>query len=475
MKNNILVLLLVCICCNTIAQTNNDDAFLVTPYLQIGSNPTPQSLQVLWQTKDATATWLVEHLINNNWVKMDAPTATTIAVANAPIHIVYRAALTNLISGSNFTYRVLKNDKVIFTAQAQAPKFENQSQRFVVFGDIGAGTKEAKQIANGVYHAKPDIILIPGDIVYDNGTIADYNTKFWPIYNTQKVDTVGMPLMQSIPFVAAVGNHDADSRNLDKQPDALAYYYYWDQPLNGPISKEGSAITPLLKGSDTNKKAFYEGAGNRYPTMANFSFNYGNAHWTVLDADTYVDWTDTTLVNWVKEDLANSKDIQWHFVLYHHPGFSSSLDHFEQQQMRLLAPVFEKGKVDVVFNGHVHNYQRSYPMFFAPIKKGVMIVGGKDNKTIRGRVVVGKWTLDKNFDGKTNTQPKGVIYIVTGAGGQALYNPEQENDADTWQKFTNKFISTIHTFTVVDITGKTLTIKQLDANGKPVDSFTITK
>jgi predicted phosphodiesterase len=473
MSNKIIALLLLLMCGKAMGQSN--DAFVVTPYLQIGSSPTAQSLELLWQTNNTVATWSVELQANGQWIKAPVPTATFITIANTTAHVVYRAALTGLVSGSTFTYRVLQNGKVVFISQAQAPKAANQAQRFVVFGDIGAGTKEAKEIANGVYNAKADIILVPGDIVYDNGTIADYKTKFWPIYNALKADSVGVPLMRSIPFVGAVGNHDADSRYLDKQPDALAYYHYWDQPLNGPTSKEGSAITPVLKGSAANKKAFYEGAGNRYPTMANFSFNYGNAHWTVLDADTYVDWTDSVLVNWVKQDLASSKDMQWHFVLYHHPGFSSSLDHFEQQQMRLLAPVFEQGKVDVVFNGHVHNYQRSYPMLFAPVKKGVLIVGGKDNKTVRGRVVVGKWTLDKAFDGKTNTRAKGVIYIVTGAGGQELYDPEQENDSDTWQKFTSKFISTKHTFTVADLKGNTLIVQQLDANGKPVDSFTITK
>ena len=74
--------------------------------------------------------------------------------------------------------------------------------------------------------------------------------------------------------------------------------------------------------------------------------------------------------------------------------------------MRLLAPIFEAGKVDVVFNGHVHNYQRTFPMTFVPDKQGTLMVGGKDNKTVRGRVVNGRWTLDKSFDGKTNTRPR---------------------------------------------------------------------
>ena len=76
---------------------------------------------------------------------------------------------------------------------------------------------------------------------------------------------------------------------------------------------------------------------------------------------------------------------------------------------------------------------------------------------------------------KTKTKPIGVIYIVTGAGGKDLYNPEQENKPDSWQKFTEKFISTIHSLTVVDVNGKKLLLKQVSAEGKILDSVTITK
>ena len=76
---------------------------------------------------------------------------------------------------------------------------------------------------------------------------------------------------------------------------------------------------------------------------------------------------------------------------------------------------------------------------------------------------------------KGKTKPKGVIYIVTGAGGQSLYNPEQTTDKDSWQKFTVKFESRVHTFTIVDVSGKTLTLRQIDINGKEVDKIKITK
>ena len=461
------------------AQENNSSSsvFVAMPYLQIGNHPSTQSMQILWHTANVNADWVVEYknALSDKWLKSVDQTYTTVAVKGTAPHRVYHASLKDLIPGSKFTYRISKDGKIVFTTQAQAIKSAEQSYRFIAFGDIGAETKDQKKLASIAFYSRPDFVVVPGDIVYEYGLVSEYTKKFWPIYNANNPDSNGAPIMRSVPFITAVGNHDADTRDLDRLPDALAYYMFWDQPLNGPIGKEGGAFVPVLKGSDENKKAFFNAAGNTYPTMANYSFDYGNTHWTVIDSDTYVDWTDSTLTDWVKNDLANSKNATWHFVMYHHPGFSSSKDHFEQQQMRLLAPVFEAGNVDVVFNGHVHNYQRSFPLKFAPEKKGTLLVGGKDNKTVRGRVVPGAWTLDKTFDGKTNTTANGVIYIVTGAGGQELYNPEQEKDEDSWQKFTTKFISTVHSLTVADVNGKTLTIRQISADGKELDSFKVTK
>lgn len=460
------------------SQNNNQQPeFLVKPYLQIGNAPTPQSLHLLWHAAVSNDVWLAEYknITGNTWMKSENQTTSKIAVSGIVPFTVYNASFTALVPGSSFTYRVSKNGKVVFNAEAKALKSSEQPYRFVVSGDMGAGTKQAGQIANGIYKSNPDIVAIAGDIVYNQGLISEYKTKFWPVYNADKVDSTGVPLMSSVPFVAAVGNHDADTRDLDRFPDALAYYHFWNQPLNGPVGKEGGAFVPLLKASDANKKAFLDGAGDKYPRMTNFSFNYGNAHWTVIDSDTYVDWTDSTLKDWVVKDLEKAKDAAWRFVLFHHPGFNSSRAHYEQQQMRLLAPIFENGKVDIVFSGHVHNYQRSFPMSFVPDGFGTLLVRGTDNRIGHGRIVNGRWALDKKFDGKRNKKPNGVIYIVTGAGGRGLYNPEQQKDKDSWQKFTDKFVSTIHSFTIVDVKGNTLTLRQVDANGKEVDKIKIVK
>jgi hypothetical protein len=120
----------------------------------------------------------------------------------------------------------------------------------------------------------------------------------------------------------------------------------------------------------------------------------------------------------------------------------------------------------VVFAGHVHNYQRSFPLTFAAKPSGF-------NKTTGE--LAGEWTLDKKYDGKSNTKPNGVIYLVTGAGGAKLYNPEQEDKREGWQTFTDKYHAITNSMTVVDVKGKQLTIKQVAVNGDEIDHFVITQ
>ncbi|HEY4286549.1 MAG TPA: metallophosphoesterase family protein [Puia sp.] len=456
---------------------SQDAVFIAKPYLQIGRHPSPTTLELMWHTPDAPGDWVLEIKTTptGKWIRTDAPQYITATPDSARPRRVYHALLSGLAPGGVFSYRLLLAGKTVFTADGKAPKGENQPYRFVVNGDIGAATPDARLLARQSFLSKPDLVVIPGDIIYENGRVSEYDEKFWPVYNADQASDQGAPVMRSIPYIGAPGNHDVDNRNLNQFPDGLAYFYFWRQPLNGPAGKEGGAFVPTMTATEAHRKTFLAAAGDAYPNAVNYSFNYGNAHWTVVDSDPYVDWTDSALRAWVAADLAAEQGAAWRFVIFHHPGFSSALEHYEQQQMRLLSPIFETGKVDVVFSGHVHNYQRNYPLTFAPFKKPVLLMGGKDNKTIRGRVVNGYWMLDKAFDGKTNTRPKGVLYIITGAGGQELYNPEQTDQPDTWQKYTSKFIASVHSLTVVDVNGRNFTLRQVSTDGTEVDAIKITK
>lgn len=460
------------------AKDESSAAFIAKPYLQVGHASARDALALLWHAPDADAEWSVEYQAgaDHGWAKAKAPSHRTVDLPGVAPHRVYRAELAGLAPGGTFEYRVRKGGEVVFSAGARAPKAADQAYRFAVFGDCGAGTPEEKAIADQAFRARPDFVMIPGDIIYDRGRVAEYREQFWPVYNADEPSpSRGAPLLRSTLFVAAPGNHDTDLRDPEKMGGNLAYYYYWDQPLNGPIGREGGPfVQSLASMPEAFRKGLVRAAGEAYPRMANFSFDYGNAHWTVIDSNPYVDWTDSALKEWVAKDLAAARGATWRFVAFHHPGFNSAREHFEQQQMRLLAPLFEAGKADIVFSGHVHNYQRSYPLRFAPDRGSIPLLG-RDGKTSRGRLANGRWFLDKSFDGRSDTTPEGVIYVVTGAGGQHLYNPEQQDDRDSWQGFTDKFVSKVHSLTVADVKGTTLTVRQVSAGGEELDRFVVTK
>ena len=459
---------------HSFAQSN--PTFIVRPYLQIGSSPSPTSIEILWQTQASDATWSLEYrqTVNETWKNAEAPIVSKIIASGVKERNLYTVKLLNLEPGKVFYYQVIKNQNTVFSSEGKALKAVNQPYRFIAFGDIGANKREQKDIAMQAFKSRPDFVAVTGDIVYNRGLISEYDSKFWPIYNAEKPDSNGVPMMASIPFVSSPGNHDIETRDLNRYPEALAYYMFWSQPLNGPTKEEGSALVPKLIANEENRSSFLKSAGSKYPAMANFSFDYGNAHWTILDSNPYVDWTNKEILDWVEKDLASAKNSTWHFVMFHHPGFNSSRAHYEQQHMRLLSPIFEKGNVDVVFNGHVHNYQRSYPLTFKPEGIGSLIAT-EDLTKARGRVVSGKWVLDKKFDGKKNKEPKGIIYLVSGAGGNSLYNIDQTADTDSWMKFTNKFVSNVHSFTLVDVNDKVLEIKQVSAKGTILDKFIVEK
>ncbi len=409
-----------------------------------------RDLRLLWQTEDVDADWAVASMagVEGPWRVDHAPVLRRVAVPGIAPHRVYRATLRDLDPGGAFVYQVRREGKLVFTGNGRAPKATGQPCRFAVFGDCAAGTAEQKAVAYQAYQARPDFVLIAGDIVYTRGRIAEYREKFWPVYNSDTAAlTAGAPLLRSTLFVAAPGNHDLGTRDLDKYPDGLAYFLFWDQPLNGPMGREGGRLVPKLVAHEATRAAFLQAAGPAYPRMANFSFDYGDAHWTVLDSNPYVDWTDPDLRGWVERDLAAARDATWRFVAFHHPPFNSSRAHFGDQRMRVLAEVFEAGRVNVVWSGHVHNYQRTFPLTFRPDR-------GPDGKPVRkADTVPGRWTLDTTYDGRTQTRPRGVIYIISGAGGANLYNPDQQNDPASWQPYTHKFFSQVNSLTIADLDG----------------------
>lgn len=446
-----------------------DDPFLVPPYLQPGDRaagaPARERLTVLWHVADEAADWELTYRAvgAEQWVPAEVSVFRRVAVPGVAPFRVLRAVLSDLEPGLAVEYRTHKAGQLVFTAKGKALSGPGRPQRFVVLGDCGAGTPEQREVAFQVHEAHPDYLVITGDIVYSRGRISEYRARFDPVYNaTTPSPQTGSPLLRTTLFFPAPGNHDLSARDLAEYPDGQAYFLYWDLPLNGPRHDPQARGTPQLEGPEPTRAAFRQAAGPAFPRMANYSFDAGDAHWLILDSNPYVDWNDPDLVAWIKRDLTAAQDKSWRFVAFHHPGFNSSKAHFNEQRTRLLAPLFERLGVAIVFAGHVHNYQRSYPLTFLP--DGPVEPNGHVN---------GTWALDRDYDGQTRRRPKGVIYLVTGAGGARLYNPEQQDDPASWQPFTQVFRSQLHSFTVAELAGPTLTVRQLSKDGLELDRFVI--
>lgn len=450
----------------------NAQQIMVPPYLQPGNAPTLSREQkvLIWQTDSVSGEYKVKYgIAAEHFAKNSSATISSVRLTfNKQTSILYRAVFSGLNFDESYNYEVTVGERLIaegtFTTRTKKPQ-----TRFTVFGDCGIGSPHQAQISYQIYQQKPQFALVTGDMVYSFGRELEYRARFFPYYLTPvATPTRGAPLMRDIPFYMILGNHDIYSANLDKFPDGLAYFYYNDLPLNAPTPTS----TVQVEGGKNIVKEFMANTAPRFPKMANFSFDYGNVHIACLDANHYVNPLDPSLIEWLTNDLKNSK-ADWKIVTYHHPGFNSSPTHYDYQLMRLLSPTLEELGVDLVFSGHVHNYQRTVPLKFEP----------KRNTPSESGRVDGKFELDTGFDGITNTKPNGIIYVVSGAGGAALYDHQISEKPQLWKKggpqnwapFTAKLISHIHSFTMVETDGKKLTLQQIDLQGKVMDEIVITK
>lgn len=483
-----LVLLLLC---QIILKPANVEAadletgFIVKPYLQLGNHPrlnNKENLELFWMVASNQNKWdlLVKTDKSAQWSEQKPAKAIVISYSVPDKLYLFDNQIENLNPGEKFAYKLMENGHQVFYGEGTARKNHDQPFRFALFGDTGADTSSERKIVYQTYMHKPDLLVIAGDIVYSFGCLSEYLAKFFPIFNSDKAsEQQGAPLLQSTITVPVIGNHDiayGDNKsgiNLDKLRDALAFYEVWSAPLNGPLKSQHGHNIPKLLGGTENIDKYLLTAGSRYPTMSNYSFDYGNSHWLILDANPYMDWTDQKLRNWVRNDLLAAKGQTWKFVCFHQPGFSIDKAHSREQRMRLLSDIFQDCGVDVVFSGHAHDYQRSFPLVFKAMQKN-----GKPFSNADG-TVSGEFVLDKEFDGAKKSAPKGVIYIVSGGGGAALYGSikETKGNVETADQvtFTDKFIAFTHSLTLCEVSGQTFTLSQISEDGKVLDRIYITK
>ncbi|MCL5319197.1 MAG: purple acid phosphatase [Thaumarchaeota archaeon] len=176
-----------------------------------------------------------------------------------------------------------------------------------------------------------------------------------------------------------------------------------------------------------------------------YSFDWGNAHFVSLYVSPYADGK-APQYTWLAQDLeaaSNNPRINWIIVYLHFPPYSSGRYSNLLSLRSNLTPLLDRYHVDLVLTGHDHNYQRTYPIY-----NGTEI----------------------SYDLEQYVDPKGTIYVVTGGGGESLYQFNQPEP--TWSARRAE----VYEFLQISIEGNRLHYKAIKTDDDSVlDEFYITK
>jgi len=312
------------------------------------------------------------------------------------------ATLRGLTPGSEYFYRIRAGDVILAAGPELRFRTDDGAHdgrfSFFVTGDIGDRKGKHALTAASILRAepRPEFGLICGDVVYQDGHSDDYDENLMRPWRD---------LFQRMTVWPALGNHDW---HVDPEEHFRREWYL------------------------PNNEHYY-------------SFDWGTAHFIALDTRDERIYDLDNQVRWLEQDLAAHRDAQWTFVYFHHPGLTCTYKGDTPAVVRHLLPVFDRYRVDVVFTGHAHTYERLFP--------------------IRDRQPVDQ-AQDPNY-----VDPGGTIYIVSGAGAKVKRRRPTELCGPT-AFFRDETILWTH----VEIDGGRCTIHtRTSAGDETVDRITITK
>ena len=268
-------------------------------------------------------------------------------------------------------------------------------------------------------------------------------------------------------------NSDTDSTVTNikgKSPEvvlALGDYSYddtatcWLNAISDIKSKTHIAIGNHENDADEDLSKYMSSFGNPTPPLTKqyYSFNYQNVH--VLTMATEISFSSgSAQYNFVKSDLqaaSQNKNIKWIIVDYHRLMYTSpnscsaSTCEGSSSLRSAYHPLFDQFGVDLVLQGHVHNYQRTFPLKYNP--------SSPSNPT--------KTSSNTN----SYTDPPGEIFATVGTGGINFHGLNGKSSFVAYQQAVD--------FGILDIkitnNGNKLEGKYYSDKGATKDQFSISK
>ncbi|XP_031271840.1 probable inactive purple acid phosphatase 27 [Pistacia vera] len=285
---------------------------------------------------------------------MCAPPARTVGWRDPGF--IHTSFLKDLWPNSLYSYKLghrLLNGSYIFskTYSFKSSPFPGQDslQRVIIFGDMGKaerdGSNEYSNYQPGSLNTTDqlvkdmkniDIVFHIGDITYANGYISQWD---------QFISQVE-PIASTVPYMIASGNHERDC------PGTGSFYDHNDSGGECGVLAETMYYVPA-----ENRAKFW------------YSTDYGMFHFCIADSEH--DWREGSEQYKFIENCLASADRQkqpWLiFVAHRVLGYSSSYwqqgSFGEPMGRESLQKLWQKYKVDIAFYGHVHNYERTCPIY----------------------------------------------------------------------------------------------------------------
>ena len=236
---------------------------------------------------------------------------------------VHKALVKGLEAGKTYYYDV--GDETVRSAAGTFVTDDGDNAfNFIAIADIQAGNQEncdkGAKVAQAAFAAVPD-----AEFMVNLGDFTDDSTnEEWNYYdNAMKAVNLGTTL------VPIAGNHDGLG--------------VWDW-FNNMFCLDTSESVQNLNG-------------------VNYSFDYGNAHFAVLNTNDILS-VSLSQLQWLKNDM-NSTEKDWKIVLMHKSPYSLGKDAKWPDALYLqssLTKVLAMCDVDLVMSGHDHQYLRTKPL-----------------------------------------------------------------------------------------------------------------
>ncbi|MBU8870358.1 MAG: metallophosphoesterase family protein [Gemmatimonadales bacterium] len=319
--------------------------------------------------------------------------------------------LEGLLPDTEYSYQVVSGDRLssehIFrTLPERRPDGTSAPFPFIAYGDNRSKPDRHEEVIDSILKGPaPSLVVSTGDLVYSG---SDRKRWFREFLDPAEA------LFARVPIMLSLGNHDLD---LDApKPRPLAPFWLENFAFPGHLDDPGYG---------------------RW-----FSLDAGGVHFLILDSTSE---KNEDQMRWLREDLssAESRGADFRIAVFHHPPYAAGGHDSSLSLRRIWEPLFVEHGVDLVFNGHNHYYQRSWP-----------VVGGE----VQARAM--------HQEGSDIIQAgQAPVYVVTGGGGAPLYDPKEKDFVAVSAKS--------HHHVLVQYVPGALNCRAIDTNGVILDEFTL--